>query len=103
MKRGDNEPDPVAENAKWEDLASNWKEFNDDTVSFSLPRNVQEHGYGGGNMTDNETKIYVQSGSSDWSKSAYMLVYEKKLKHEIRQVAKEEGKEEEIISTVNFN
>lgn len=32
-----------------------------------------------------------------------MLVYEKKLKHEIRQVAKEEGKEEEIISTVNFN
>ena len=48
-------------------------------------------------MTDTEAKIFAQTGSADWSKSAYMLVYEKKLKSELRQVSREEGREEEII------
>ena len=34
-------------------------------------------------MTDTEAKIFAQTGSADWSKSAYMLVYEKKLKSEL--------------------
>lgn len=84
MKRGEQEPDPQAENSKWDDLANNWREFNDESVNFSLSKNVQEHGYGGGNMTDQETKIFAATGGGDWSKSAYMLVYEKKLKREIR-------------------
>ena len=32
-----------------------------------------------------------------------MLVYEKKLKSELREVSKEEGKDEEIVRKVNFN
>lgn len=48
-------------------------------------------------MTDQETKIFAQTGGTDWSKSAYMLVYEKKLKREIRQIVKEEDKEEELV------
>jgi len=36
-------------------------------------------------MTDTEAKVYLNSGSDeDWSKSAYLLVYEKKLKSELR-------------------
>lgn len=61
-----------------------------------------EHGYGG-YMTDQEMKIFTQSGGGGWSKSAYMLVYEKKLKSELREVSKEEGKDEEIVRKVNFN
>lgn len=105
MKRGDQEPDPLAENSKWDDLANNWREFNDEQVTFCLSKFVQDHGFGGGNLTDNETNIYLQAGA-DWGKSAYMLVYEKKLKREIRQIVKkkEESMEvEEKIETVNFN
>ena len=36
-------------------------------------------------MTDSEAKVYAgATDSADWSKSAYMLVYEKKLKSELR-------------------
>ena len=40
MKRGEQEPDPSAENSKWEDLASNWREFNDESVTYCLSKNV---------------------------------------------------------------
>ena len=32
-----------------------------------------------------------------------MLVYEKKLKSELRQIVQEEGKEEETIENISFN
>ena len=83
-------------------MSKDWKEFNDESVSFALHKNVMDHGFGGGGMSDNEAKIYAQSGANDWGKSAYMLVYEKKLKREIRQiVSKEENNE--VIETCKFN
>ena len=47
-----------------------------------MTKNIQEHGYGG-YLSDADVKIYSTAGES-YSKTAYMLVYEKKLKSELR-------------------
>ena len=80
-------------------MSSNWREFNDERVSFFYAKNIPEQGYGG-YMTDTELKVYAGTGSEDWSKSAYLLVYEKKLKSELRQVVLSEGGSSETIETV---
>ena len=77
-----------------------------------MTKNIQEHGYGG-YLSDADVKIYSTAGES-YSKTAYMLVYEKKLKSELRQIVEEEkeegkeegkaeGEEEEKIEKVGFN
>mmetsp|Transcript_15532 Transcript_15532/g.21043 ORF Transcript_15532/g.21043 Transcript_15532/m.21043 type:complete len:117 (+) Transcript_15532:745-1095(+) len=81
--RGGKEPDPVEKEALWLDLSKEWKEFNDERVSYFVSRNIPEQGFGG-YMTDLEMKTYAAGDSEDWSKSAYLLVYEKKLKSELR-------------------
>ena len=53
-------------------------------------------------MSDADMKIFQQTGAN-WSKTAYMLVYEKKLKSELRQIVREEGKVEENVENVSFN
>ena len=63
-------------------MSSNWREFNDEAVTFCMTKNIQEHGYGG-YLSDADVKIYSTAGES-YSKTAYMLVYEKKLKSELR-------------------
>jgi len=83
--RGAKEPNPQTEEARWADLSSNWREFNDETVSFFLAKNIVEQGYGG-YLTDQEMKIYSSGAHDDYGKSAYMLIYEKKLKSELRQI-----------------
>ena len=82
LKRGADEPDPIAAEDKWMDLNTNWREFNDETVSFLLNRSIKEQGFGG-YMSDADVKIFQQTGAN-YSKTAYMLVYEKKLKSELR-------------------
>ena len=81
--RGKKEPDHQTEEAKWADLSTNWREFNDETVSYFLAKNIIEQGYGG-YLTDQEMRIYSAGAADDYGKSAYMLVYEKKLKSELR-------------------
>ena len=41
-------------------------------------------------MTEAELKTYAGQSGEDWSKSAYMLVYERKLKTELRQVVQDQ-------------
>ena len=41
MKRGKDEPDS-ADEAKWSDLSLHWREFNDESVTFFLAKNIQE-------------------------------------------------------------
>ena len=90
---------------KWKNLSLDWREFNDESVSFCLSSNIKDHGYGG-HLTDSEMKIYTSTASTgdDYSKNAYMLVYEKKLKNDIRMVTKaEEEGQPEVVETENFN
>ena len=54
-------------------------------------------------MNDAEAKAYASSDFEDYSKSAYMLVYEKKLKSELRQVVKQPEGVEDTIELVKFN
>lgn len=52
-------------------------------------------------MTEAELKTYAGQSGEDWSKSAYMLVYERKLKTELRQVVRDE--QAESVDMVKFN
>ena len=54
-------------------------------------------------MNDSEAKSFGASDFEDWSKSAYLLVYEKKLKSEIRQVVKQPEGVDDTIETIKFN
>lgn len=42
LKRGDQEPDPAEDEAKWADVSLNWREFNDEKVSFFFAKNIGE-------------------------------------------------------------
>ena len=87
VKRGAREPDPIAEEDKWHDLTTEWREVNDERTGFFYPSSISKEAYGG-SSNDAEAIAYSGSGSiEDYSKSAYLLVYEKKLKSELRQVA----------------
>lgn len=83
--RGKDERDPYEKEEEW--LAvdkDSWKEFNDDEVKFFSFRDLAKEAYG------NEVTNFAakEQGSG---KSAYMLVYERKKKSDIRQI--EDGKE----------
>ena len=40
VKRGAREPDPIAEEDKWHDLTTEWKEFNDERTGFFYPSSI---------------------------------------------------------------
>lgn len=84
------------------DLSKDWREFNDESVSFFFSKNIAEHGYGG-YLNDAEMRIYTSGAPGDFGKSAYMLVYEKKLKSELRQINPSEDGKEEVETKVAFN
>ena len=86
-KRGKDEPDPSKNLGEWQQSnQSGWKEFNDDQVSHYTLSNLEKDAYGGAdNMTGFEAEVAsMQQGA--YGKSAYMLIYEKKLKRKIREV-----------------
>lgn len=99
--RGEKEPDPKTDEAKWMDLSKDWREFNDETVSFFFSKNIPEQGYGG-YLTEQEMRIYTSGAPGDFGKSAYMLVYEKKHKSELRQISTSESGDE-VETKVAFN
>lgn len=78
--RGKDEYDPYEKEESW--LAvdkDSWKEFNDDEVKYFSFRDLASATYG------NEVTNFAQKEQGS-GKSAYMLVYERKKKTDIRQV-----------------
>lgn len=87
-KRGKDEPDPAQNEAEWRSsIDSDWKKFDDESVSFYNLADLEKDSFGGNlsALTDDEKYISNTAGGS-WGKSAYMLIYEKKLKQPIREV-----------------
>lgn len=106
IKRGILELDPYltdqngeSQYKKWADVQSDpWKIFNDDKISiFDFDKNIKEEAFGSGGdsadlgkasdaMTDAELAQFLSTGSKAYGKSAYMLIYERKSKKNIREV-----------------
>lgn len=77
--RGDKEKDPYTKEKEWLDVSKDsWREFNDDEVKYFSFSSLVKEAYG------DEVKDFQKSATS--GKSAYMLVYERKLKTDIRQI-----------------
>jgi hypothetical protein len=92
MARGKDEKDPFTKFEEWKAAdKDSWREFNDDEVKFYSFRDLAKDAYG--NELLNFTTKDSQSG-----KSAYMLVYERKKKSDIRQI-ESDGQQ----SLVSFN
>jgi len=63
---------------------------------------ADSHGGESTAFTANEQDIYNSAGGN-WGKSAYMLIYERKVKRSIREVVLEDPKpEEEKVVQVDF-
>lgn len=70
---------------KWEKVEDDsWKKFDDSRIDISLFSRMEGEAFGGdASRVDNNDLSQVEYG---WGKSAYMLVYERKTKRDIRQV-----------------
>ena len=76
--RGKDEKDPYEKEKEWLAVESDsWKEFNDDEVKFFSFKDLEKEAFG------QEISSFVQKEQGS-GKSAYMLVYERKKKTEIR-------------------
>lgn len=95
--RGKDGPDPIKNLADWEDPSQGrWRKFNDDKISYENLKEVKDVSFGG---EDGDHK----------GKSAYMLVYERKTKNDLRVVenppqfrTEEEKDQPEQIKTIDF-
>ena len=73
-----------------------WKQFEDDKIKHYSFNDMKADSYGGMQetaMNDNELNAYLANAGGSFGKNAYMLVYERKKKKELRQVVVEEEKE----------
>ena len=91
-KRGLEEPDPAKDDgAEWRSsIDFDWKEFNDSDVSGYSISQLPDDAYGGTNNLTQAEKDLAQTSTQfgdTYGKSAYMLVYERKVKKDIREVA----------------
>jgi ubiquitin carboxyl-terminal hydrolase 34 len=112
-KRGSEEIDPYKEEEKWNKVELNpWKEFNDASISiFSFDKNIEKEAFGGDQtskssgttdaMSDADLANFLSSGSGSYGKSAYMLFYERKKKHNLTEYTDDEQKETKIIDYRN--
>lgn len=76
--RGINEHDPYEKEQEWLNVSQDtWREFNDEDVKFFSFKDLGTYSYG------DEVTLGKSSGSG---RSAYMLVYSRKLRTDIRQV-----------------
>ena len=95
-KRGAEEPDPKENEADWLAVGKDsWKKFDDDETKYFSFRDLEKEAFGGDGtgLTNSEVDAYLASDDKKYGKSAYMLVYERKTKKQIREVRlKEEGK-----------
>ena len=71
---------------------SDWKKFDDETVSFYNLSDLEQDSFGGDKSSLTEDEQYISSTAGGaWGKSAYMLIYEKQLKKPIREVDLSQG------------
>jgi hypothetical protein len=65
-----------------------WKEFNDETVQFFNFNNLSAEAFGGdkAGLKDDEMAAYTTDTTGNYGKNAYMLVYERKHKKQIREL-----------------
>ena len=105
--RGEDEPDGAESgDSQWQDsVNSNWLKFDDGHVSQATKAELRRDGLGGGSQSSSDP--YSYGGDADYGMSAYMLVYERKSKNEIREVTNPESDraqedEEEKVERVNF-
>ena len=78
--------------------------FDDSSVEFYNLRDLEKDSYGGQAGLNSYEQDIAQTSGGVWGKSAYMLVYEKKLKRDIREVeVREEASiEEEKVNYVKY-
>lgn len=104
-KRGTEEPDPATNPSGWRaSNESDWKKFDDDQVGSYNFNDIGKDSFGGdaSSLTQDEQYIANTAGGS-WGRSAYMLIYEKKLKKPIREVVLgTSSEEEEKIVSVDY-
>jgi hypothetical protein len=108
--RGEKEPDPYQDEAKWTNVEkSSWRKFDDEsTLHFSF-NDLKGDAYGGdlAALTEAETEMFIADKGSDYGKSAYMLIYERKKKNDLRivevpEVEKKETTEENKAEDENM-
>ena len=106
-KRGREEPDPAHDDTEWRNsIDFDWKEFNDNEVSGYSIAQMPEDAYGGSqNLTHYELDLAAHSTQygDSYGKSAYMLIYERRVKTDIREVVTKATEEaEEVIKKVDY-
>ena len=70
---------------KWEKVEDDsWRKFDDSRIDVSLFSRMEGEAFGGDQSRVDQSDI--TSVEYGWGKSAYMLVYERKTKRDIRQV-----------------
>jgi hypothetical protein len=106
IKRGTEEPMGEDNENLWRKTESDpWKEFNDSEVKeFNFAANLVKESFGGAEeqsnktsdtMTDEELNKFLSSGTSSYGKSAYMLIYERKSKKNLRDYKPNSNKDDE--------
>ena len=90
-KRGQEEPDESK--PEWgQPEKDQWREFNDESIKYFTFSDLKEEAFGGSsganNLADNEMTAYlVHSGAAQsYGKNAYMLIYERQLKKDLKVV-----------------
>mmetsp|Transcript_23126 Transcript_23126/g.22589 ORF Transcript_23126/g.22589 Transcript_23126/m.22589 type:complete len:247 (+) Transcript_23126:1460-2200(+) len=101
-KRGVDEPDEAK--PEWAQPEKDmWKQFEDDKIKHYSFSDMKLDSYGGMQetaMNEYEINAYLANTGGSFGKNAYMLVYERKKKKDLREVSvkgeeEEKGKEEE--------
>ena len=101
-KRGMDEPDPSKNYNEWATgNQKDWKKFDDNTVSNYSTTQIADDSFGG-EAKNQFLKDMYEAHQGNYGESAYMLVYEKKVKKSIRQIEPSDG-EEEIETLIEFN
>jgi hypothetical protein len=88
---------PDKDEAAWKKVEHDtWKVFDDSSIRhFSFNADLQKEAFGGDHqsssknsdaMTDAEVATFLSSGGSTYGKSAYMLIYERKSKNNLKEV-----------------
>lgn len=88
---------PDKDEAAWKKVEQDtWKLFDDSSIRhFSFNADLQKEAFGGDHessgknsdaMTDAELSAFLGSGGSTYGKSAYILIYERKSKKNLKEV-----------------
>jgi ubiquitin carboxyl-terminal hydrolase 34 len=106
--RGEKETDPYVDEAKWNNVEKNsWRKFDDEQTTMFTFSDLKGDAFGGdlSSLTSAETEMFIADKGSSYGKSAYMLVYERKKKNDLRivevpEAAEKEGAEDEKMEEI---